>query len=151
MAIALPLSPIARRPAQQVEQAPASLDYITELLVSRYCPDYLPLLLPMLNYQSRVSGNRWITWISATRPDPELFTQFGLNNSCVRFVYTSSKHDLYQLTHQALQAGNSHCVVAIQEAANATNKFNPEQLAALNAAAKLGGSLGLFVTSRDEF
>lgn len=118
-------------------------DHITELLVSKYCPDYLQLLLPMLGHQSKISGSRWITWIATSKLDKAMLESFGVDTSKVRFVYPKSTHVIFDLVADALNAGNSHCVVALNE------NFLPEQMHLLNTAARNGDTMGILVSSRD--
>lgn len=130
--------------APGAKSVPASnVDHITELLVSKYCPDYLQLLLPMLSHQSRLAGHRWITWIASSKLDKQLLESFGIDTGKVRFVYPRSCDVIFDLVEQALVTGNSHCVVALNE------NFLPEQLHLLNDAARLGSTMGILVSSRD--
>lgn len=138
--------PIHFAPSTKPEPHPYrqnDVDHITELLVSKYCPDYLQLLLPMLSHQSNHCGERWITWITTTKVDKRLLAQFGVNIQKVRFVYPKSDHVIFDLVVSALDAGNSHCVVALNE------NFLPEQLHLLNTAAKQGNTMGILVSCRD--
>jgi len=127
------------------QYAPArNVDHITELLVSKYCPDYLQLLLPMLGHQTQVSGERWITWISTQKMDKTQLQNFGVDIKKVRFVYPKSHQVIFDLVAQALVTGNSHCVVAVNE------NFLTEQLYLLNEAAKQGNTMGILVSGREQ-
>ena len=142
MAVSLPLD--FNTPTPAVQNTPiGNIDHITELLVSKYCPDYLQLLLPMLSHQSRMAGSRWITWIAQSKLDKQLLESFGVDTQQVRFVYPRSCDVIFDLVEQALVSGNSHCVVAVNE------NFLPEQLHLLNTAATQGNTMGILVSSRD--
>lgn len=147
MSTLLPVYPqkIAANHRQATNQkANTTRNYITELLVSKYCDDYLSLLLPMLGHQARVNGGRWISWISPARIDKSLLQEFSVDAHKVRFVYPKQQQDLFDLTHKALVAGTSHCVVVVSDF------FTPEQLAALNTAAKFGNTMALVVSRRED-
>ncbi|BFM06983.1 SulA-like leucine-rich domain-containing protein [Halioxenophilus aromaticivorans] len=148
MAATLPLdfevtTPLAATPSVAKGVPASNSDHITELLVSKYCPDYLQLLLPMLSHQSRIAGSRWITWIANSKLDKQLLESFGVDTQKVRFVYPRDTDVIFDLVEEALVAGNSHCVVAVNE------NFLAEQMHLLNSAAKFGNAMGILVSHRD--
>lgn len=125
-----------------INSASARQDYVTELLVSKYCPDYLNLLLSMLSYQASHSGGRWITWVSSERLTKQQFTGFAIDLTRVRFVTGNSTEEVHQLAQKALAAGNSHCVVVEQDA------FSDDHKQALSTVAAAGNSMAMLVSNR---
>ena len=118
--------------------------FVTELLVSKYCSDYLALLLPMLGYQTLIAKDSWVSWISPVKIDKSLLQEFNVDAQRVRFIYPKQNQNLYDLTVKALLAGTSHCVVVVAD------YFNDEQLEIINNAAKHGETMALLVSHRHD-
>jgi cell division inhibitor SulA len=121
----------------------ANIDYVTELLVSKYCEDLNSLLLPMLSFRVAGSGAQWVTWISSQPVGKRVLWRFGVDPTKVRFVYPSDQHSRYDLARKAIAAGNSTSVFCLD------SDFTTQQRDELEQLAKIHDCSTLLVTVRD--
>lgn len=135
------------RSSQQKEQdsgkATAPQSNITELVISKFCSNLEQMLLPMLSFQTRSSGDRWVTWVSDDTIDKNVLLNYGVYLDHLRMIYPKNQTDLFSLTLKALSTGNSQCVVSIFDS------ISEQQREELNRAAKEGNCTGILVTLRN--
>ena len=115
---------------------------VTELVLSRDCPEHASLLYPMLAFLSRQTQNQWITWVAPEGIDRQLFADYGVDTDKIRLVYPNSRTEVLQLIGQALALGNSHTVIANP------GKLNDRELRQLESAAHQGQTQGLLLRLR---
>lgn len=115
---------------------------ITELVLTGDNAQQMSLIMPMIAYLSKQDDNRWITWITAYKPDRGLMQKFGVNTKYLRFIHSNSSEDQRWIAWDALALGNSHAVIA------SPGKLTKKDFYQLESAAKNGGSQGILLRSR---
>ena len=115
---------------------------VTELVLSKDCPDHAELLLPMLAFLSHQAKDQWITWVAPRGINQSLLSQYGVDTRKVRLIHPSSSDDVLWITWEALAAGNSHTVIA------SPGKLTEKELRQLENAAHCGHTQGLMLRLR---
>lgn len=115
---------------------------VTELVLTSDAPEQAALLLPMIAYLSHHCENRWVTWIAPQQITRELLESFGVNTRCIRLIHCKDPEQALWVTWEALQAGNSHTVIA------SPGKLNEKELLHLELAAHNGSCQGLLLRLR---
>jgi cell division inhibitor SulA len=106
--------------------------------------EQLGLVLPVLGHLSRSGDHRWLCCIGS----PLLLTkrdcpQYGIDWQRVLQVLPSPRCDVLDIAERALQAGRSHTVVFVVDAA-----LTPQQTARLDQAAQSGGCRCIVIRGR---
>lgn len=115
---------------------------VTELVLTRDAPEQLALLLPMMAYTSRQTCNRWITWIGPQSITRQELEQFGVDTRFVRLIHCADVQQILWITWEALNAGNSHMVIA------SPGRLTEKELSHLELAARQGQCQGLLLRLR---
>ena len=125
---------------REAQRAP---DYLTELLVSKYCKDLFSLVLPILSHQVSCSGRQWVTLISSQRIKKSLLWRFGVDPGKIRYIAPSEKYTATELAELAIAQENSHCVLALDL------NLNDEERGRIERTAQKHQCTTLVVTTRD--
>jgi cell division inhibitor SulA len=115
---------------------------VTELVLASEAPEQMALIMPMIAYLSQHSGERWITWITPQPISRQLLEGFGVNTTCLRLIHCKDNQQALWVTWEALQAGNSHTVIATP------GKLADKELMQLEIAAQQGHCQGLLLRLR---
>jgi cell division inhibitor SulA len=140
------INPFSRKAIACPPRSPAvntpSIAGVTELVLSRECPDQLALLLPMLAHISHQSEQRWITWVAPQGIHRDRLADYGIDIGKIRLVHAKKTHDILRITWEALARGNSHTVLA------SPGKLTDHSYTQLEMAANVGHSQGLLLRMR---
>ncbi len=115
---------------------------VTELVLTSDTPEQFAMILPMIAYLSQHCGDRWITWITSQAISRQMLESFGVNTTCVRLIHCKSTDEVLWITWEALQAGNSHTVIATP------GRLTDKELSQLEMAAHKGQCQGLLLRLR---
>lgn len=126
-----PMAPLA-------EPAPASR--VTELVLP--AEDDQSLLLPMLQYLSSRSTQRWLTLISSQPCNWRWLKAAGVESRNLRVINAKTAADALWMAWEMLANGTSHTVIA------EPGLLHPQALAELERAAQCGDSRAVLVRRR---
>lgn len=115
---------------------------VTELVLASDTPEQFAMILPMIAYLSQHCGDRWITWVTSQTISRQMLQSFGVNTACLRLIHCKSTDEVLWITWEALQAGNSHTVIATP------GKLTDRELTQLEMAAHQGQCQGLLLRLR---
>lgn len=115
---------------------------VTELVLTKDAPGQAALLLPMIAYLSQHCGSRWITWVAPHNITRQLLDNFGVDTRYLRLIHCKDAQLALWITWEALNAGNSHTVIA------SPGKLSDREFAQLEVAAQNGECQGLLLRLR---
>lgn len=115
---------------------------VTELVLTSDAPEQAALLLPMIAYLSQHCGGRWITWVAPHNITRQLLENFGVDTRYLRLIHCKDVQQALWITWEALNAGNSHTVIA------SPGKLSDKELVQLEVAAQNGECQGLLLRLR---
>lgn len=115
---------------------------VTELVLTSDSPEQAALLMPMIAYLSQHCGDRWITWIAPHNVTRQLLESFGVNTRYIRVIHCKDSQQALWVTWEALNAGNSHTVIA------SPGKLTDKEFLQLEVAAQSGECQGLLLRLR---
>lgn len=126
----------------QTAVSPKRSGGVTELVLTSDAPEQAALLMPMIAYLSQHCGDRWITWIAPHNVTRQLLESFGVNTRFIRVIHCKGSQQALRVTWEALNAGNSHTVIA------SPGKLSDKELLQLEVAAQNGECQGLLLRLR---
>jgi cell division inhibitor SulA len=100
------------------------------------------IIFPIIASQSLPSSNKWATWITHRTPTKTDLALLGTDLSRLRIVHVSKETDNRWIVWQALAQGNSHTVIAEQEA------WTNNDIGDMEDAAQHGGTKGILLAPR---
>lgn len=100
------------------------------------------LVLPTLACMSQAADTRWFTWLPPAGLSRELLVEFGFKLSSIRLIHPRNENEIFSLTRQALQEGNSSLVVS------SPGLLTDRQLGCLETAAMHGNTTGILMRYR---
>ncbi len=112
---------------------------LTELVLTGDRNQQMTLIMPMIAHLSQENGDRWLTWITASKPNREELKRFGVNTDRLRLIHTKEQKDQQWISWEALALGNSHTVIA------SPGKLSEKEFHQLESAAKRGISQGILI------
>lgn len=118
-------------------------EHIVEFVFPGAAWRQLGLILPVLGHLSHSGDQRWLTCIGSLLLTKKDCRQYGLNWQRLLQVLPSPRCEVLDIAERALQAGRSHTVVCVVDAA-----LSAAQTAKLNQAARAGGCRCIVIRSR---
>ena len=120
---------------------------LTELILSASETQQTQLLLPMLAQLTRLSEDKWITFVALDGfceqlLNAEQLKTLGADHHKIRIVRAHTPADARWITWEALKLGNSHTVIA------SPGKLSAVEFSQLELAARAGNSQGLLLRCR---
>ena len=115
---------------------------VTELVLTSDAPEQAALLLPMIAYLSQNCGDRWITWVAPHNITRQILDNFGVDTRYLRLIHCKDAQQALWIIWEALNAGNSHTVIA------SPGKLSDKELVQLEVAAQNGECQGLLLRLR---
>lgn len=115
---------------------------VTELVLTSDAPEQAALLMPMIAYLSQHCGDRWISWIAPHNVTRQLLESFGVDTRFIRVIHCKDSQEALWVTWEALNAGNSHTVIA------SPGKLTDKEFLQLEVAAQNGECQGLLLRLR---
>lgn len=128
--------------APTIAPSPRRSGGVTELVLTNDAPEQLTMLLPMIAYLSQQCCDRWITWVAPHNITRQLLERFGVDTRFIRLIHSKEPQQTLWITWEALNAGNSHTVIA------SPGKLNDKELLQLDMAAQKGECQGLLLRLR---
>jgi cell division inhibitor SulA len=127
---------------ESIQSRPQPASGVTELVLTNDSPEQLVLLLPMIAFLSNSCSDRWITWVAPHNVDRKLLESYGVNTRFIRLIHCTDPQHALWVTNEALNAGNSHTVIA------SPGKLTDKELTQLENAAAQGKCQGLLLRIR---
>ncbi len=116
---------------------------VTQLILTQNVRQQLPLILPMITSLSSGKQNKWITWIDMPSDiNKTTLDCFGIDTKKFQTVYSSKRHDAFNLSVMALKTGRSQLVIA------SPGKLSDAEFQQLEFAAIKGNCPGIIITER---
>lgn len=97
------------------------------------------IVLPLVASHSNLDKNQWLTWITYQQPEQQELVRFGASINTLRIIHQPAGTDTRWIIWEALQAGNSHTVVAD------CSGLSVADLKELEKAANLGRTDGILI------
>lgn len=102
----------------------------------------LSLLMPTLAHLSRLTGERWFTWMPHQRVTKASLQSYEFDLTKIRLIHPSCESQSFSFLWEALAQGNSQTVVA------SPGRLTERQINQLEQAAQIGQCTGLLVRYR---
>lgn len=126
----------------QTAVSPKRRGGVTELVLTSDAPEQAALLMPMIAYLSQHCGDRWISWVAPHNVTRQLLESFGVDTRFIRVIHCKDSQEALWVTWEALNAGNSHTVIA------SPGKLTDKEFLQLEVAAQNGECQGLLLRLR---